>query len=362
MKFWKAVKTCSDSIVENVKAATEIVREGVVLLKHEDIEEINPSTGSSTRKDIEKVSTKRISTWYFNENKLMNVAVSDKNEERNNDTLIGKLKNYVGNKKNSYYFDKIDKSVTNGARSDKKEDDNNKTDNGNIAKVQDKYIKENFVLGSNQQVEEVTKNLDKKQNYIKECTSSLVQTNFITEESNKENKKKEVYSLASLNYYWPLDPSHLLHKEEFKQKLKIRKERYNPWKQTNTNYKKIHIHSKSKEEEENTRKATKWKKTHIDKINISTEFYSQTKEQYTHQIKSGEYYPTMSELKKRTPKAPLLHTSFHIQNRGGGVVDEDGWTTQGAKKIEKKKDMHYGLTSDIYLPTKYQKEFKKLAL
>jgi hypothetical protein len=54
----------------------------------------------------------------------------------------------------------------------------------------------------------------------------LVQTNFntdsliITEESNRENKKKEVYSLTSLNYFWPLDPAHFLHKEEFKQKLK----------------------------------------------------------------------------------------------------------------------------------------------
>jgi hypothetical protein len=149
--------------------------------------------------------------------------------------------------------------------------------------------------------------------------------------SRTNNNRKYHYNSSFLNYYWPLDPSHNLHPVEFLEEIRKRKQNYNPWKETKTtSYKTIQISTVYKEDQENKRKATKWKKSHLDKINISKDFYGQTKQQYNERVETGVYYPSMSDLQKRVPRAPLLD-----RLGGGGTPDDDssGWTTVNIKKV-----------------------------
>jgi hypothetical protein len=139
---------------------------------------------------------------------------------------------------------------------------------------------------------------------LEEITSSLVVNDSKDQieidnltPSQKRNERK-VYSASTFNYYWPLHPDNKLHKKEFLEQIKNRRLNNNPWRQSSDQIKTIAVGKKDKEEIEIKRKATKWKRTHLDKIQVSKNFYCQTKEQYLLKIESGEYKTTMSELKR----------------------------------------------------------------
>jgi hypothetical protein len=352
-------KSMLGKISRSVISASNVIRQGLQILKNEE---------KTNVKDEGKKSYVNVSTTSYQKNLYYHINVADKNnvtyasQEWKNCSKIeteNKLGLHQGLDKDKYiqYSSKLSINKEGKERND---DDIYKREQGNRdILTRTKHLFTDLI--------QILKKPETSEERLVEFTSSLVvnegkdQIDKVTPRS-KRNKRK-VYSASTLNYYWPLDPDHKLHKKEFLEQIKYRQINNNPWKQSSDPIKTIAVGKKDKEETEIKRKATKWKRTHLDMIQVSKKFYCQTKEQYLLKIESVEYKTTMSELKKRTPRAPLLNPPTQVMNLSGGVnshsTEDNGWTTVRLKKVEKKIDERYSPVSDKFVPTTSPEEIQR---
>jgi hypothetical protein len=175
-----------------------------------------------------------------------------------------------------------------------------------------------------------------------------------------ERGVETTYNALSFNYYWPLDPEHNLNVEGFKTQEKKQKNDSDIFRRNHSIvYKQVHSTYKESSIDISSRKKTKWKKTHLDFINV-TKFRSQSLQEYSESIEKREVFPTMysSQFVKRVLTAPVLSSYSSLQPGVKPVVtvDEDGFTTVGAKKLEKRYDDIYQLHSTSLLPKKLPEE------
>jgi hypothetical protein len=158
-----------------------------------------------------------------------------------------------------------------------------------------------------------------------------------------ENKIPKHYNISNLNYYWPLDENHHLHRKEYISIVSQRKQNINIWNPgTNSNCIKL-VESKSTSEIPKYTK--KWQRTHLDTIQFSKSFLGQTYQEYQEKILQGEIHPDMSQIQKRTPKVPTLTP-----------VQADGWTTVASKRIERRFDGIYEQISTTMIPRRLPME------
>jgi hypothetical protein len=167
----------------------------------------------------------------------------------------------------------------------------------------------------------------------------------------------EAYNPSNFNYYWPLDPDHELNVKEYLEQIKIRRDQSDIFRKSpSSSIKRVFSGAQETKTDLLNPKKTKWKKSHLDNINITKLFQSQSIQEYNTKIKNKEVFSEMisSQLIKRTPKAPVL-TPLSQMHSGVGksnlTNDANEWTTVGSKKLEKKFESIYEPTSTLWYPT-----------
>jgi hypothetical protein len=137
-----------------------------------------------------------------------------------------------------------------------------------------------------------------------------------------------------------LDPDHNLNCQGFKEQLKIRKATVNAFQlKDNQCVRKLHSNEDNRSNSDNTHVSNKkWKKSHLDIINVPKLFSALSYQEYCEKVKNKQIHTsTMSaNLINRTPKAPVLVplTSFQSSQTTSLSTDTNGWTTVGSKKLE----------------------------
>jgi hypothetical protein len=179
-----------------------------------------------------------------------------------------------------------------------------------------------------------------------DCTFSK---STIQRTEDKSQHSKHDYKQSSLNYFWPLDPDHPLQREEFTLHLKIRREIQHQFSPTS----RVTATTSTSQTQITQWKDKKWKKTHLDRIELPFNFRNQSYLEYQTRIENKEIYPTMSQqLNKRVPKPTALPGITQGMGRGGGIHPPtiNAWQTAGSKRLEQKLGDVFELTSEKYLP------------
>jgi hypothetical protein len=328
---------CGNNILLGCKATTEYLQESLTVISINNTFKINTCSVydiSSTQKNA--TNDGPVILLHFHGANSDNSPI--KNNEIKNDHKQQLHQNTIKSRPN-------DKFSCIGPRTDCQQlhsvDHDKRIINDNISNRQSKTKYTNKELLSKPKAKNRKKNRT-------ETTTNSKSENLAHYSTHQERKPLDKpYHQSAFNYYWPLDPTHLIHKEEFLQQVGIRKEIPRQFSPASRSFISTTPISKSFQKIDK-----KWKKTHLDQINIPFDYRNQSYLVYQARIDNTEIYPTMSQqLNKRVLKPTVLPSITQGMGRGGGIPPTTtGWQTAGSKRLEKKLGDVFELTSDKYLP------------
>jgi hypothetical protein len=329
---------CGNNILLGCKATTEYLQESLAVLSINTPFNLNPTSVyeiSSTTKNASNDGPVILSHP---------IGANSDNSPIKNDVLKNENKHYLQQTLNTSRLN--DKSSCIGPRTDNKQlvwvRNDNKTINNNISNCQsqNQYIDKELLSKPKVKIRE--------RNRTKTTTGTNISKSTIQRTQDKSQHSKHGYKQSSLNYYWPLDPDHPLQREDFIQQIKIWREIQHQFSPTS----RVITTTSTSQTQTTQRTDKKWKKTHLDRIELPFNFRNQSYLEYQTRIENKEIYPMSQQLNKRVPKPTALPGITQGMCRGGGIHPPtvNAWQTAGSKRLEKKLGDVFELTSEKYLP------------